>query len=51
VRCIQGYGGSPGGNRPFERHRRGLENDIKMDLHAVRWGVMSWIDLAQERDS
>jgi len=26
------------------------ENNIKMDLQEVGWGIMDWIDLAQDRD-
>ena len=33
---------------PLGRHRRGLEDNIKVDL---KWdGSMDWIDLAQNRD-
>jgi len=49
-RCIQGFGGIPDGNRQFGRQRRTLEDNIKMDLHVVRWGGMGWIDLFQDRD-
>jgi len=31
------------------RARRGWEDNIKMDLQGVRWGI-DWIDLAQDRD-
>jgi hypothetical protein len=27
-----------------------LEDDIKIDLQAVGWKDMDWIDLAQDRD-
>jgi hypothetical protein len=26
-----------------------LEEDIKMDPREIAWGVMNWIDLAQDR--
>jgi hypothetical protein len=41
--------GKPEGKRPLRRPRRGWE-DIKMDLQEVGYGVMDWIDLAQDRD-
>jgi hypothetical protein len=33
----------------LERGRRTLEDNIKMDLGEVGWGV-NWIDLAEDRD-
>jgi hypothetical protein len=41
--------GRPEGRRPFERPRRRWENNIKIDLQEVGWG-MDWIELAQDRD-
>jgi len=35
--------------RPLGTHRRRWENNIKMDLREVKWGVLDWIDLAQNR--
>jgi hypothetical protein len=37
------------GRRPLGRPRRRWENNIKMDLQDVGWG-MNWIELAQDRD-
>jgi hypothetical protein len=34
-----------------KRPRRRWEDNIKIDLHEVRWSVMDWIDLLQDRDS
>ena len=42
--------GKPEGKRPFGRHRRRWENNIKMDLQEVGCGGMDWIELAQDRD-
>jgi hypothetical protein len=42
--------GKPEGKRPFGRHRRGWEDNIKMDLREMRWEGMDWTDLAQDRD-
>jgi hypothetical protein len=32
------------------RPRRRLEDNIRMDLGAMGWGGMDWIDLAQDSD-
>jgi hypothetical protein len=37
------------GKRPFGRPRLRWEENIKMDLQVVGWG-MDWIDLAQNRE-
>jgi len=42
--------GEPEGTRPLGISRRRWENDIKMDLQAGVYGVMDWIELAQDRD-
>jgi len=39
--------GKPGGKRPLGRPRRRWEDNIKMDLQKVGYGV---IELAQDRD-
>jgi hypothetical protein len=39
----------PEGKRPLGRPRRRWEDNIKMDLQEVRWG-MDKIDLAQDTD-
>jgi hypothetical protein len=41
--------GKPEGRRPLGRPRRRWEDNIKMDLREVGWG-MDCIDLAQDRD-
>jgi hypothetical protein len=41
--------GKPQGKRPLGRPRHRWENNIKMALQEVGWG-MDWIDLAQDRD-
>jgi hypothetical protein len=41
--------GRPEERRPLERPRRRYEDNIKMDLQEVGWG-MDWIGLAQDRD-
>jgi len=38
------------GKRALGRHRPRWENNIKMDLLAVGYGGMDWIDLAEDRD-
>ena len=49
-RRIQGFGGKPGGKRPFRRPRRKWEDNIKIDLQEVGCGGVDWIELAQDRD-
>jgi hypothetical protein len=41
--------GRPEGRRPLGRPRHRWEDNIKMDLQEVGWG-MDWIDKAQVRD-
>ena len=43
--------GKPEGKRPLGRPRRKWDDNIKMDLEEVGFGVMGWIELAQGRDS
>jgi hypothetical protein len=42
--------GKPEGTRPLEGPRRRGVSNIKTDLREIGWGVMDWIDLAQDRD-
>jgi hypothetical protein len=42
--------GKPEGKRPLGRPRRRWVDNINIDLREVRWDVMDWIDLAQDRD-
>jgi len=37
------------GKKPLGRPRRRWEDNIKMDIQEVGWG-MDWIELAQDRD-
>jgi hypothetical protein len=41
--------GKPEGRRPLERPRCRSEDNIKISLNQVGWG-MDWINLAQDRD-
>jgi hypothetical protein len=41
--------GRPDGRRPLGRSRRRWENNIKIGLQEVGWGI-DWIELAQDRD-
>jgi len=41
--------GRPEGRRPLGRPKRRWEDNIKMDLQKVGWG-MDWIKLAQDSD-
>jgi hypothetical protein len=38
------------GKRPLGRTRRRWEDNIRLDLREIGWGVMDWIDQAQDRD-
>jgi len=40
----------PEGKKPLGRHRHRWEDNIKMDLQEVGWGMMDWLELAQGRD-
>jgi hypothetical protein len=42
--------GKPEVKRPLGRFRHKLEDNIKMDLTEIRWGVMDWIHLVEDRD-
>ena len=42
--------GKPERKRPLGRPRRRWEDNIKMDLQEVGYGVMDWIELAQVRE-
>jgi len=48
-RCIQTLVGKPDGKRPLGRPRNRWEDNTKMHLKEVGWG-MDWIDLARDRD-
>jgi hypothetical protein len=41
--------GIPEGRKPLERTRRRWEDNIKMDIREVRWGI-DWIDVAQDKN-
>jgi hypothetical protein len=36
--------------KPLGRTRRRWDDNIKMDLHEVEFGVMDWTDLAEDMD-
>jgi hypothetical protein len=42
--------GKPVEKRPLGRPRRRWDDNIKVDLQKFGYGVMAWIDLAQDRD-
>ena len=42
--------GKPERKGPLGRPRRRREDNIKMDLQAVGYGAMDWIELAHDRD-
>jgi hypothetical protein len=42
--------GKSEGRTPLGIPRRRWEYNIKIDLKEIGWGVMDWIDLAEDRD-
>jgi hypothetical protein len=40
----------PEGRRPLGRFRHRWEDNIKMDLRELEWGVTYWISLAQDME-
>jgi hypothetical protein len=40
----------PEGKRPLGRPRLSWEDNIKIYLQEIGWGVVDWIDLAQDRN-
>jgi hypothetical protein len=42
--------GKPERKGALRRPRRRWEDNIKMHLREIGWGVMHWIDLVQDRD-
>ena len=40
----------PEGKRPLGRQRRRWEDNIRIDLHEVKWSCGDWMELAQDRD-
>jgi hypothetical protein len=42
--------GTPEGKRPLGRPRRRCVDNIKMDLRAIGWDGVDWIDMVQDRD-
>jgi hypothetical protein len=47
--CTYYFLRNPGRNRMCGRSKRRWEDNIKLDLKALGWG-MDWIDLSQHRD-
>jgi hypothetical protein len=41
--------GKPEGKRPLRNPRHRWEDNTKMDLREIGWG-MDWIDVSQDRD-
>jgi hypothetical protein len=48
--CMQDIRGNARRKEPLGRPRRRWMVNIKMDYREIGWGVMNWIDLAQDRD-
>jgi hypothetical protein len=42
--------GNPEGKRLLGSPTRRWVDNIKMNIREIEWGVMDWIDLAQDRD-
>jgi len=41
--------GKPERKRPFGRHKRRWEYNIRVDVLEIKWEVVDWIYLAQNR--
>jgi hypothetical protein len=41
---------NPEGKNPLGRPRRRWEENIRLDLREIRWEVVGWIHLAQDRN-
>jgi hypothetical protein len=41
--------GKPEGKRPLGKPRRKSEDGIRIDLRAIGWGSVEWIQLAQDK--
>jgi hypothetical protein len=42
--------GKSEGKRSLGRPRRRWVDNIKIDLREIRWNVVDWVDLSQDRD-
>jgi hypothetical protein len=42
--------GNSEGQRPLGRPRHRWDDNIKTDIREIRWGVLDWIYLVQDRD-
>jgi hypothetical protein len=42
--------GGPDGRRPLGRARYKWEDNIRMDVREILFGVMDWTDLSQDRE-
>jgi hypothetical protein len=42
--------GKPERKRPFGRPRRRWENNIRVNVREIRWEVVDWFHMAQDRD-
>jgi hypothetical protein len=40
----------PEGKRRLGRHRRRLDDNIRIDVSEIDWEIVHWIHLAQDRD-
>jgi hypothetical protein len=42
--------GKPEGKRPLGRPRHRWEDNIRIDLREIKWEVVGWVHLAQDKD-
>jgi hypothetical protein len=47
--CLRGFGGKEGKRPLIVRHWYSCEDNIKMGVIEMGWGVMDWIYLARDR--
>jgi hypothetical protein len=48
--AYKGLARKPEGKRPLKRHRRGWEDNMRLDLREIGWKGVDWMHMTQDRD-